>query len=123
MGVVLACHEAYVGRETLLSWPVVLVAYAGKEDKKIGKSVRGEMVRIRILLLFAQSQVASGALSHATDEVSARLSKSIVTHVPAQIERGSQATNTSRRLSHCHTTPWYHIPPQSSADLCVCLFN
>ncbi len=67
MGVVLACHEAYVGRETLLSWPVVLVAYAGKEDKKIGKSVRGEMVRIRILLLFAQSQVASGALSHATD--------------------------------------------------------
>ena len=34
MGVVLACHKAYVGRETLLSWLVVLVAYAGKEGKK-----------------------------------------------------------------------------------------
>ena len=32
------------GRETLLSWLVVLVACAGKEGKKIGKSVRGEMV-------------------------------------------------------------------------------
>jgi len=44
MGVVLVCHKAYVGRETLLSWLVILVACAGKEGKKIGKSVRGEMV-------------------------------------------------------------------------------
>ncbi len=49
MGAVLACHEAYVGRETLLLWPVILVACAGKEGKKIGKLVRGEMVQIRIL--------------------------------------------------------------------------
>ncbi len=37
------------GRETLLSWPVILVVCAGKEGKKIGKSVRGEMFRIQIL--------------------------------------------------------------------------
>ncbi len=39
------------GRETVLLWLVVLVACAGKEGKKIGKSVRGEMVQIRILCL------------------------------------------------------------------------
>src|SRR6266702_7448532 len=60
--------------------------------------------------LFAQSPVVSGALSHATDSASAQLSKSIVTHVPAQIECGS--TNTSHRLSHCHTTP---VVPHSTA--------
>ncbi len=32
------------GRETLLLWPVILIVCAGKEAKKIGKSVRGEMV-------------------------------------------------------------------------------
>jgi len=32
------------GRETVLSWLVVLIVCAGKEGKKIGKSVRGEMV-------------------------------------------------------------------------------
>jgi len=35
-----------VGRETLLLWPVVLIVFARKEGKKIGKSVRGEMVQI-----------------------------------------------------------------------------
>ncbi len=39
------------GRETVLSWPVILIECAGKEGKKIGKSVRGEMVQIRILCL------------------------------------------------------------------------
>ncbi len=28
------CHEAYVGRKTLLLWLVVLIAFAGKEGKK-----------------------------------------------------------------------------------------
>ncbi len=46
MGVVLACHKVYVGRETLLLWLVILIAFAGKEGKEIGKSVRGEMVQI-----------------------------------------------------------------------------
>ncbi len=40
-----------MGRETLLLWLVILIACAEKEGKKIGKSVRREMVQIQILCL------------------------------------------------------------------------
>ncbi len=118
-GGVLACHEAYVGGcSRWLGFPrrVVgrlccrgrssLLRVLERKAKKLGKSVRGEMVRIRILC----SPPSCKWRTFTCHRFGAQLSKSIVTHMPAQIERGS--TNTSRRLSHCHTTP---VVPHSTA--------
>ncbi len=73
-----------------------------RRTKKIGKSVRGEMVRIQIPSV---RPVPSCKWHTFTRH---RLGLRPIVQVgcyacscTAQIERGSQATNTSRRLSHC----------------------
>src|SRR6266702_4474168 len=108
------------GRETLLSWPVVLVACAGKEGKKIGKSVRGEMVRIRILC--SPSPQLRVAHFH-TPQIRPP------PDCPSQLLRMcphklnvALLTPVAGSLTATQP-PWYHIPLQPFADLCVCLFN
>src|SRR6266702_4239083 len=93
-----------------------------RRAKKIGKSVRGEMG------LNSKTSVRPVPSCEWCTFTRHRLGLRPIVQVNCYacahtIECGSQATNTSCRLSHCHTTPWYHIPPQPSADLCVCLFN